>query len=113
MSQPDAEFAQVRVPGIAGLDAAPRVPVRSFWIDRFEVTNRDFQRFVDRGGYSRPEFWKQPFERDGRVLSWQDAMKLFRDRSGQPGPATWIGGGYPKGQDDYPVTGVSWFEAAA
>jgi len=30
-----------------------------------------------------------------------------------PGPATWVQGEYPPGQDDLPVTRVSWFEAAA
>ena len=40
-------------------------------------------------------------------------MALFKDSTGRPGPATWVAGEYPAGQDDYPVTGVSWFEAAA
>ncbi len=35
------------------------------------------------------------------------------DATGRPGPATWEVGDYPAGQDDYPVTGVSWYEAAA
>src|SRR5262249_53546310 len=33
--------------------------------------------------------------------------------TGRPGPATWEAGKYPDGQDDYPVAGVSWYEAAA
>ena len=113
LSQPGAESLPIGVPAISGLDGAPRVPIRSFWIDRFEVTNREFKEFVDQGGYSRPEFWKQPFLKDGKTLSWQEAMKLFRDQTGRFGPATWVASEYPKGQDDYPVTGVSWFEAAA
>jgi dienelactone hydrolase len=40
-------------------------------------------------------------------------MKLFQDRTGKSGPANWIQGEYPPGQEDYPVTGVSWFEASA
>src|SRR5262249_5404204 len=32
---------------------------------------------------------------------------------GRPGPSTWQLGDYPRGQDDYPVSGVSWYEAAA
>ena len=36
---------------------AHTVEVRSFVMDRFPVTNRRFVRFVDAGGYSRPEFW--------------------------------------------------------
>ena len=40
-------------------------------------------------------------------------MALFRDAAGRPGPKDWIQGEYPKGQDDFPVTGISWYEAAA
>jgi len=51
--------------------------------------------------------------KDGRVLSWDEAMSLFRDATGRPGPATWELGRYPKGREEYPVTGVSWYEAEA
>jgi dienelactone hydrolase len=40
-------------------------------------------------------------------------MKLFVDQTGLPGPSTWIAGDYPDGQEDYPVAGLSWYEAAA
>ena len=84
-----------------------------YWIDRFEVTNRQFKAFVDQGGYRRPEFWREPFVDSNRSLPWHEAIARFRDGTGQPGPATWVGGTYPPGQDDYPVGGVSWYEAAA
>src|SRR5262249_29882309 len=35
------------------------------------------------------------------------------DSTGRPGPSTWELGEYPQGRDDYPVNGVSWYEAAA
>ena len=82
-------------------------------MDRYEVTNRDYKRFVDGGGYENPQFWKEPFIKDGKELSWKDAIALFKDKTGRPGPATWEVGDYPKGQEDYPVAGVSWYEAAA
>jgi dienelactone hydrolase len=96
-------------------DAVPvgPYPVPDFFIDRFEVTNHQFQEFVDQGGYRRAEFWKQPFIKDGRSLSWVTAIGEFRDTTGRPGPATWVSGRYPEGQDKYPVAGVSWYEAAA
>ena len=84
-----------------------------FFIDRFEVTNRQYQVFVDKGGYTTPDYWKQPFVRDGHELSFSQAMDLFRDATGRPGPSTWEGGRYPEGKADYPVSGVSWFEALA
>jgi len=84
-----------------------------FFIDRFEVTNRQYQAFVDRGGYSTRAYWKERFIKDGRELTWSQAMDLFRDATARPGPSTWEGGHYPDGKDDFPVSGVSWFEAVA
>ncbi len=40
-------------------------------------------------------------------------MSRFRDTTGRPGPRTWELGSYPDGRADYPVGGLSWFEAAA
>lgn len=89
----------------------PQLP--SFDIDRFEVTNRQYQDFVDQGGYSNRSYWKEPFLKGGKELTWEQAMDLFRDPTGRPGPSTWAGGHFPAGQADYPVSGVSWYEAAA
>jgi serine/threonine protein kinase/formylglycine-generating enzyme required for sulfatase activity/cephalosporin-C deacetylase-like acetyl esterase len=99
--------------GIAGFEALPAVPVASYWIDKFEVTNAEFKRFVDQGGYEKQEYWKHEFRKEGRVLTWTEAMKLFVDKTNRPGPSTWIQGEYPPGEDEYPVMGVSWFEAEA
>ncbi len=85
----------------------------AFYMDRFEVTNREYQEFVEGGGYEKREYWKKKFIKDGHELSWEEAMKLFRDGTGRAGPSTWEGGHYPDGQGDYPVGGVSWYEAAA
>lgn len=83
-----------------------------FYIDRFEVTNREFREFVDAGGYSRAELWQDlPF--GDAVAGWQDAVGRFVDATGRPGPATWEAGTYKDGTGEYPVAGVSWFEAIA
>ena len=82
-------------------------------IDQFEVTNRQFQKFVDQGGYQKRRYWKQKFIKDGKEIAWDQAMDLFRDPTGRSGPSTWEGGHFPQGQADYPVSGVSWYEAAA
>ena len=95
------------------LGQAPAAQVDDFLIDRHEVTNKEYRKFVDAGGYQKREFWKQPFLRDGRSVRWEDAIALFHDTTGRPGPATWEVGDYPKGRDGYPVAGVSWYEAAA
>lgn len=87
--------------------------IPAFDIDRFEVTNREYQQFVDSGGYGDRKYWQGKFVDHGRDVSWEDAMTRFRDQSGRPGPATWTGGHYAEGQGDYPVAGVSWYEAVA
>ncbi|MEJ2515915.1 MAG: SUMF1/EgtB/PvdO family nonheme iron enzyme [Gammaproteobacteria bacterium] len=93
-------------------DPAP-VELPPFWLGRHEVTNREFQAFVDSGGYRDPALWREPFERDGQPLEWADAIVDFVDATGRPGPSTWRLGAFPDGQGDHPVTGVSWYEAAA
>ena len=64
------------------------------WIDRFEVTNIQFKAFLDSGGYESQEFWKVPFTKKDRVLSWEEGMREFVDKTGQPGPSTWELGDY-------------------
>ena len=99
-------------PFIPGL-ALAEVPLDDFLIDRPEVTNEDFKKFVDAGGYQKREFWKEPFTRDAGTLSFDEAIAAFRDATGRPGPATWELGSYRKGFEKHPVAGVSWYEAAA
>jgi formylglycine-generating enzyme required for sulfatase activity len=77
------------------------------------VTNREYQKFVDAGAYQKREYWKERFVKDGKELTWEQAMDLFRDPTGRPGPSTWEGGHFPQGQSGYPVSGVSWYEASA
>ena len=91
------------------------VKLGEFLIDRYEVSNGQFKEFVDAGGYREPKFWEHlQFIRDGNTLSFEDAMECFQDTSSrQRGPAGWRNGTYPAGEQDYPVRGVSWFEAAA
>ncbi len=84
-----------------------------YYLDRFEVTNSQYKAFIDGGGYREPKFWKQAFIHSGQTISREEAMKLFVDKTGVPAPSGWELGDYPKGQDDYPVSGVSWYEAAA
>jgi dienelactone hydrolase/predicted Ser/Thr protein kinase len=90
-----------------------RGKLEDFFIDRYEVTNRQFKEFADAGGYRKREFWKHPFVRDGRALTWEEVGREFVDQTALPGPATWSAGGYPDGEGDHPVSGISWYEAAA
>lgn len=84
-----------------------------FYIDKYEVTNLQFKQFLDRGGYRIRDYWKHEFIKDGNTISWEKAMSEFVDKTGLPGPSTWEAGDYPDGHDEYPVSGISWYEAAA
>jgi len=103
----------VRIPGwpveIDGVVAE----LGDFLMDRYEVTNREYQRFVDEGGYRDPQYWEHPFVLDGDTLAWEEAMARFTDQTGRPGPSTWELGSHLEGEGDHPLGGVSWYEAAA
>jgi formylglycine-generating enzyme len=64
--------------------------VSAFYIDRYEVTNADYQRFVLATGHAPPHVdaaWAKPFN--------------------------WNGSNFPAGTDTCPVVLVSWHDAAA
>jgi formylglycine-generating enzyme required for sulfatase activity/predicted esterase len=104
---------EVRLWALGAVRPQPAVTLGAFLIDRYEVTNRQFAEFVRAGGYTREDFWKHRFVDNGRTMPFQEAMERFRDSTGRPGPATWRVGSYADGEEDMPVTGISWFEAAA
>ena len=87
--------------------------VGDFLMDRYEVTNKEYKRFIDSDGYNDQRYWKDQFVENGKIISRKEAMARFVDRTGRPGPATGELGSYPEGEDNYPVTGVSWYEASA
>ena len=84
-----------------------------FFIDKYEVSNSDYKEFISAGGYKRKEYWKHKFKKDGKDISWEEAMKFFIDRSNLPGPRSWVNQEYPEGKGNYPVTYITWYEAAA
>ena len=103
----------VWVPASPATEILPTIALPGFWIDRHEVTNRQFLEFVKQGGYRNKDYWKEPFVKDGRPISWEQAMSEFHDLTGRPAPANWKLGAYPEGEGDLPVAGVSWYEAMA
>ncbi len=118
--EPAAEVSpgMVHVPGgpwgnMIGFIGWVNYQLPAFDIDRFEVTNGEYQKFVDQGGYQKPKYWREKFIKDGKELTREQAMDLFRDPTGRPGPATWEAGHFPPGRSEYPVSGVSWYEASA
>jgi serine/threonine protein kinase/formylglycine-generating enzyme required for sulfatase activity/dienelactone hydrolase len=106
----EAAPAALHLPGLEHLEVKA---IGDYLMDIHEVSNKAYKRFVDAGGYQNQDLWKHTFVKDGHTLSWEQAMALMVDKTGKPGPSTWEVGDYPDGQEDFPVTGVSWFEAAA
>ena len=97
---------------LAGYYGTLRFVLPPFFIDRFEVTNREYQEFVDKGGYETPAYWKHPFVRDGREVPWKKRWRCSATRPA--GPALDLGRrSLSRGQRRLSVAGVSWFEAAA
>src|SRR4029450_4155008 len=73
--------------GLSGFNSEVTVALDSFLIDRDEVTNAAFKRFVDAGGYEKKEYWI-----DGAITA------PLVDSTGRPGPATWGLGQFPAGE---------------
>lgn len=98
-------FEWVAIPGgTVTLEAGGYLPqpitveVESFHIARYPVTNRQFARFVEAGGYDDPAWWTGN--------GW-----AVRKRQGWTHPRTW--GLTESKYGDCPVIGVSWHEAVA
>ena len=80
------------------------VMVAPIYLDRFCVTNAEYQKFIDAAGYEQLEFWHEES---------LPALLDFVDQTGAPGPRFWSDGQYPPEDQHLPVVGVSWFEAWA
>ncbi len=80
------------------------VHVEAMYLDRYPVTNRQYQEFVDDGGYANMPLWEPTI--------WP-AVLDFVDQTGMPGPRFWRDGHYPDALADHPVVGVSWYEGVA
>ena len=95
--------------GLASLtpSSAPQhvLTLTEFAIDTHEVTNKEFQKFVDAGGYQNDAYWPE--------AAGIDREKTLADATGRPGPRYWREGRFIKGEAKRPVVGVSWYEAAA
>lgn len=89
-----------------------RFAIPAFAVGRSEVTNREYKAFVDDGGYSNSSYWSGMKLPDETPLN-ADAIAVFVDTTGRPGPANWELGSYPTGAGDLPVGALSWYEAKA
>jgi iron(II)-dependent oxidoreductase len=89
---------------------AHEVTLPAFRIARAPVTNGEYARFVDEGGYERRELWSEEGWRWREKEGWQSPLYWRREGAG------WVERRmFEEGElrVDHPVTGVSWFEAEA
>lgn len=75
-----------------------KVNVANFVIDKYEVSNAEFRKFIEGDGYNKREYWTDA------GWQWRQAKSITK-------PMYWDDPKY--NQDNYPVVGVSWYEAYA
>lgn len=80
------------------------VETEPFLLARHPVTNAQFQKFVDTGGYDNLDLWPRDL--------WPHLID-FKDLTDHPGPRFWEHGRHDKRLADHPVVGVCYYEAAA
>jgi gamma-glutamyl hercynylcysteine S-oxide synthase len=78
--------------------------VAGFYIDKYEVSNAKYKAFIDAGGYTTQAYWN-PVGWAWRVASGITLPEFWND-------VTRHGGGIA-GDEQFPVNGVSWWEADA
>jgi class 3 adenylate cyclase/dienelactone hydrolase len=103
---------KVRVPGWTFASGSETFKLHDFFLGRYEVTNAEYKKFVDAGGYDRPSLW-DPIVINGVTVPWKEGIRQFVDRTGRPGPSTWEASDFYAGEAGMPVSGVSWYEASA
>jgi eukaryotic-like serine/threonine-protein kinase len=81
MKTGEAPSGMVAVAG--GTENGQMVP--AFWMDRYEVANAEYKRFVDAGGYRDSKHWQEFFVAGNGTISFEEAMKRFTDATGRPG----------------------------
>jgi formylglycine-generating enzyme required for sulfatase activity len=75
-----------------------RVDLPAYWIDKYEVTNRQYREFIEAGGYDRRDLWT------GEGWAW-------KERETRTQPQYWTEESWNR--PDLPVVGVVWYEAVA
>ena len=87
--------------------------IKPFYMDKYEVSNKDYKEFVDSNGYYRDEFWPLDLMHEGKKISFSEVKTSFVDKANFPSPKDWYQGTYENGKELYPVSGISWYEAYA
>jgi formylglycine-generating enzyme required for sulfatase activity len=89
---PAGEFTMGHKSSYDTLPVRDKMNLPAFSIDKYEVTNKRYKRFIDATGYKVP--WSQEPAVAAYIWDWQKRM-------------------YPEGKGDHPVVLVSWADAKA
>jgi formylglycine-generating enzyme required for sulfatase activity len=84
-----------------------RLYLPAYALDRTPVTNAQYRRFMDAGGYANPAYWKEAIDA-GR---WKKGQYIDYDDKPRAQPYYW--GDQQWNGEQQPVVGVSWYEALA
>ena len=76
------------------------VNVDAFFIGKYKITNGEYEKFIEDNGYTTENFW-----RAGGFGVYGHEPRFWNDMR-------FKGGGIP-GNENFPVVGISWFEAMA
>ena len=75
-----------------------KVTLDGFWIGRTEVTNAQYRKFMEAGGYNQEQYWTEA------GWAWKQGNNVTQ-------PGCWDNGNF--NQAAQPVVCVSWYEASA
>jgi formylglycine-generating enzyme required for sulfatase activity/energy-coupling factor transporter ATP-binding protein EcfA2 len=97
--------AMVRIEGgtfmMGGRDEAHSVSVSTFEIARYPITNAQYKRFIDDDGYNPARPW------------WDEAGRAWLQNKKVQQPRDWNDERFGIARPNYPVVGISWYEAVA
>nr|WP_255604348.1 SUMF1/EgtB/PvdO family nonheme iron enzyme [Oscillochloris sp. ZM17-4] len=91
------------------------VAVATFEVARYPVTNAQFEQFIDAEGYNLDAPW---WDVAGRAWLARDdqatkGLESWQQRTTKQQPSYWDNPRFGIARPNYPVVGVSWYEAAA
>jgi formylglycine-generating enzyme required for sulfatase activity len=106
---PESEFWMGSESKVAYSDEQPvhRVSVPEFLMAKYPVTNGQFKRFVDAGGYNQEKHWTRA------GWAWRQGKGDQFGREHRDWPEGWEDGQFPSERPNHPVVDVTWYEALA